>query len=68
MAHEEKLTSKIGYLPKNESINKTWREMGIPSILKDIYLAMPKSAAKDASKNGEIRKVKVTLSLFIEDV
>lgn len=68
MAHEEKLAFKIGYLPKEEKIQKTWRELGIPVLLKDIYLAMPKYQAKDASKNGEVRKVKVTLSLFIEDV
>ena len=68
MAHEEKLAFKIGFLPKDESINTTWKDLGIPELLKDVYLAMPKSMAKDASKNGDIRKVKVTLSLFIEDV
>lgn len=67
MAHEEKLAFKIGYLPKDESINKTWKEIGIDGFLEDTYLAMAKSDAKFASKDGEVRKVKVTLSLFIED-
>lgn len=67
MAHEEKLAFKIGYLPKEESINKTWRDIGIANLLKEINLTMTKSDAKDESKTGEVRKVKVTLSLFIED-
>jgi len=65
---QEKKVSKVGWLPVEEKIGETWRAIEIPFILRDSLLALPKKMAIRESKTGEARKVKVTLSLKVEDV
>ena len=60
-----KSLSKTGYICADESLKETWREMVLPTDTLNFTYDLKKNIKRQCVN---IRKVKVTLTLTVEDV